>query len=314
MNLYKVSGVGNLLIWSITQEDNLLYIHYSGQTKTIECASPEAARIEKQRRINYRINRLGWSTEPTQAKQIRAMLINTVPISPHPREVLVSIKLDGVRGLLSDKLLSRKGSIIMSVPHTPSEVLLDGEVYHQDFDFEKISGLCRQQMMTPDSKKLKLHVFDQYLEGVPFHERLNQLPDHPDCVLVPHLLIHRDSINDFYNDAIRDGHEGIIVRDPEGLYEPDTRTRHAWKIKPVDKEWFTVKAVVDKPLSKGKAIFVFEELPFEATLNFPTYVQQHYFRKSHEIIGKKVLVEFRGRTKYNIPRSAKVIELPKRKV
>lgn len=311
MNLYKISGVGNLLIWTITQEGNLLYIHYSGQTKTIECASSESARIEYQRRINHRINRLGWSPDASQAKSVRAMLINTSPPNPHPQEVLVSIKMDGVRGLLSDKLVSRRGSIIMSVPHVPSETILDGEVYCPGLDFEKISGLCRQQLMTPESRRLQLYVFDQYLEGVPFHERLAQLPDHPYCVNVPHVRLHRDSIGDFYKKAVDDGHEGIIVRDPEGLYESDVRTKHAWKLKPIDREWFTVKAVVDKPLSKGRAIFVFEELPFEATLNFPVYVQQHYYRFPQEIIGKKVLVEFRGRSKYNIPRSAKVIELPK---
>jgi hypothetical protein len=310
MNLYKQSGVGNLLIWTISTEHNLIYIHFSGRTKTIQMPSPEEAIIEMNRRINHRINRLGWSKDPNQAKAIRAMLINTKPLDPLPQEVLVSIKLDGVRGLLSDKLISRRGSNISSVLYTPSNTILDGEVYHPDFDFETISGLCRQHTISAKSRKLKLHVFDQYLEGVPFHERIAKLPNHPDTVIVPHVRIDSDSIGDFYEEAVKDGHEGIIVRDPEGLYESDVRTQYAWKIKPIDREWFTVKAVVDKKLSKGRAIFVFEELPFEATLNFPVSTQQYFFRNPHKIIGKKVIVEFRGRSKYNIPKSAKVIHIP----
>lgn len=81
---------------------------------------------------------------------------------------MVAIKLDGVRGLLSDRLYSRRNTLITSVPVTPSDIVLDGELYNSNYDFETISGLCRQQYMTPQSKSLVLHVFDQYLEGVPF--------------------------------------------------------------------------------------------------------------------------------------------------
>jgi ATP-dependent DNA ligase len=310
MILYKISGVGNLLMWSITQEKNLLYIQYSGQLQTIECASEPEAQTEMKRRVNHRINRLGWSTDPNQAKAIRAMLINTTPPPDYPQEVMVSIKYDGVRGMLSDRLISRRGSLISSVPYSPSEIILDGEIYHEDYDFETISGLCRQQLMTPKSKKLILHVFDQYLEGVPFHERYNNLPEHPFTCRIPHFLIKCSEVDDFYQKAIEEGHEGIIVRDPQGQYESDVRTKFAWKMKPVDKEWFTVVDVVDKPLSKGKAIFVFSEPAFEATLNYPTRTQQFYFKNPDKIIGRQVEVEYRGKSKFGIPKAAKVVNIP----
>lgn len=308
MILYKTSGVGNLLMWTITQEKNLVYIQFSGQIRQIECTSEDEAKEELNRRVKHRINRLGWSTDPNKAKAVRAMLINTKPLDPSPQEVMVAIKLDGVRGLLSDRLYSRRNTLITSVPVTPSDIVLDGELYNSNYDFETISGLCRQQYMTPQSKSLVLHVFDQYLEGVPFHERYNSLPNHPGTIIIPHERISSDCIDDFYNEAVKLGHEGIIVRDPEGLYESDVRSKFAWKMKPVDREWFVVKSVVDKPLSKGKAVFVFEG--FEATINFPTRTQQFYFKNPHKIIGKQVQVEFRGRSKFGIPKAAKVITIP----
>ena len=60
MILYKTSGVGNLLMWTITQEKNLVYIQFSGQIRQIECTSEDEAKEELNRRVKHRINRLGW--------------------------------------------------------------------------------------------------------------------------------------------------------------------------------------------------------------------------------------------------------------
>jgi hypothetical protein len=164
-------------------------------------------------------------------------------------------------------------------------------------------------MMSAKSRKLTLLLFDQVTEGT-FHERYTNLPTHPGTNIIPHTLLPNDCITDFYEEAIKAGHEGIIVRDPEGVYESDVRTTRAWKMKPLDQEWFTVTGVVDKPLSRGKAIFVFAEPAFEATINFPTRTQQFYFKNPHKIIGKKVLVEYRSKSKFGIPKSAKVVHIP----
>ena len=100
----------------------------------------------------------------------------------------VQPKLDGVRCVVvGNKLYSRNGIIFPKLPHIEDELksnnfdnlILDGELYTDDINFEKIVGLVKKGKKTKDdeksSLKIYLNVFDYIDKNLPFNQRLKNL-------------------------------------------------------------------------------------------------------------------------------------------
>jgi hypothetical protein len=101
----------------------------------------------------------------------------------------VQPKLDGVRCItVSGRLYSRNGNPFPTLEHIKKELdslkdnlVLDGELYTDDINFEKIVGLVRKNTKTSEEKantlKIYLNVFDYVDANLPYEKRLSNLND-----------------------------------------------------------------------------------------------------------------------------------------
>lgn len=154
---------------------------------------------------------------------------------------VVSNKIDGVRARFIDGKLYSRTKKEFVVPeefiHNIKEVFgskreLDGELIHVNGNFNDTISIVRNQK---DSKmkdmwdKITYHVFDEVNLELPFEYRYDWIanrfekkhPKHMNLEVVKSLgTISQDGdIESFLKEAIQDGQEGIMLRNPASLYE-----------------------------------------------------------------------------------------------
>jgi len=166
----------------------------------------------------------------------------------------VQPKLDGVRMLLGKQngkiiMLSRTGKPIFNMDHICNEIepfleegeFLDGENYNPALTFEEITGLCRTSLKDTGKKfdKIQFHVFDYFhLKKLnkTFEERLELLKKFQknlkNIFFVETLLMtNKSKIKKLHDSYLNEGYEGIMIRDPKGLYTLANRSNHLLKFK-----------------------------------------------------------------------------------
>jgi len=139
--------------------------------------------------------------------------------------MMIAVKKDGVRGRCVGNMLSRQGHKLIGHDHIEDELSkcphdFDGELCVPGCGFDEASGLIRNNEPTPNSV---YHVFD--VPSVPGtkEERylwlLNNLVD-TDCVkLIKQQFYYKTGAMKFYDDSVKAGEEGIVIYDPDSLYE-----------------------------------------------------------------------------------------------
>ena len=188
----------------------------------------------------------------------------------------------------SQQIVSRRNRLLTSIPHIelyslhlPEDIILDGELIIKNTPLNTIESYVMRQV--PDlkvCKEIEFHIFDVVDTEAPFLERMKvaqdilvaledrytfyrQSPkspykDHPyfshkfPFKIVPTLVyeepIKQVEIDNYFEDCISQGHEGIIIRNLEGPYQIDTRSSHILKLKEFFDNEFQIIDVV-----KGKA-------------------------------------------------------------
>lgn len=238
----------------------------------------------------------------------------------------VQPKLDGVRCLAiinseGVKLLSRGGKYYMVPPvianlksvmkkfiteETP-EIILDGEIYNHEMEFEDISSAVKSTKS--ETFKLKFCVYDLAVEGMTFSQRFQKLSlylgglNEEHLVLVPTFPIKNfKQIGRFHERCIEENYEGAMYRTPAGEYQFGARSNNLLKIKIFDEDEYPlvkfdisghrgvqdIKAVCQK----GDKTF---SAPMNGTLAHKTQLYQDY--KDGKIKkGDLVTVEYFGLT------------------
>jgi len=248
----------------------------------------------------------------------------------------VQPKLDGIRcishfvpGSHEIKMISRKGTpisfehiqepLFMQLNTTTAieEIFIDGELYSTELTFEKISGIVRKQSREEQDektiKKIQYHIYDIYIPNSPhlgYTDRYRIL-----CSLFPHTntnpfykLVHTEYADSFkmvmplHQKYVEEGYEGIMLRDKNGPYEIDKRSKYLQKYKTFLEEEFEIVGFGEED---GMIIFqcktgdnrIFMARPrgtfekrAEMFINGPTY------------IGKHLTVIFQEYTELGVPR------------
>lgn len=207
-------------------------------------------------------------TFPGLIKQFNVQLANTYKrdYNPHKFERrIVSYKLDGLRCVAlresSDEyynkgrwtMYSRKGKVFLTVDHLKDQLealynrhgwtFFDGELYKHGLPFEAIQGpvMAFKQGQVPE---MEYHVFvagsaEKFLNG--------EDPNHVDPVSGPPLIsakdinfvnigfITQEEVEDVLETAFEKGYEGIMLRDPDNLYDYK-RSNALLKLKSKDKD------------------------------------------------------------------------------
>jgi len=215
----------------------------------------------------------------------------------------VQPKLDGVRLLVSNKGgLSRTGKVVPGTEHWGKHLkdgeYLDGECYKHGMTFEDITSAFKTCPETLD-----FHVFDYYDENrpeLPFTQRMKK-------ITVNTILVNKKSELQHVHDIfIKQGYEGVMIRNSNSVYEPCTRSNHLLKFKMFETDEFKIIGVhegtgkdVGTPIwecvtESGEKFSVRPEGSMES--------RRRAFENKEHIIGKKLTVRYQNMTVLGVPR------------
>lgn len=258
-----------------------------------------------------------------------------------PFPCYVQRKYDGIRCLAHIEnnnlvLESRKGVAfshfdtirqklveLLSAYPTHMSFYLDGELYTDLLPFEKINGATRITLgkATPidleNINKIKYHIYDVYSPDNPtltYKQRMEIMEDLNRYLspTEPVTIVHTDdveSIDDIkrlHDVFVQEGFEGIMIRDPIGVYEVDKRSKYLQKYKEFMEEEFNIVGFHDGiALDKGLVIWDCETstgMRFSARPRGTHEYRRELFENATQYIGKKLTVIFQEYSTDGVPR------------
>lgn len=208
-----------------------------------------------------------------------------------------------------------------------NKIILDGEVWAPGMEHQLIHGIFSNA--AAPSGMLKFMVFDTMVNDVPFETRyatllswFSKAPErYPDLVLVIETLTSKsEEIERFYKAALVAGHEGVVLRDPKGLYEMGTRkeirSKAVVKLKPVmDAEFEIVGFKSGEGRDAGSIIWIlktaagkeFSARPAETLEERQALYRLVQTNFETKYRGKMLRIAFGNLTSDGIPRFPRVI-------
>ena len=249
-------------------------------------------------------------------------------------------KYDGIRCLASiqkNKVLleSRKGNIFEHFPKIkqelssilkdfPSGFYFDGELYTDELPFEVISGMIHltSTTCTPEEvqKMNKIHyyiydIIDTNHINRTYQERFQLLTtmfiesytnlfyiNMVETIWIPTV----EDVQKYHDLFVKEGKEGIILRDPMGIYEVNKRSKYLQKYKEFMEDEFEIVGFHEEMKDEKGAIIwecitkhgnIFSARP-KGTFESRVELTKH----GNQYIGQKLTVIFQGYTEENIPR------------
>lgn len=208
--------------------------------------------------------------------------------------------------------------------------ILDGEIYHYGKECTTINGAARN-VKNPIHDKLAFVIFDIILYGVSQFVRttiLNQIAhDSMFNAEILHLnnndtaigkvffldtdIVEReDSARLLAEEHILNGYEGIILRNPEAVYQQGKHVGNLTKIKKQLEGMFRIFDIISKPTLEDQPLFVIVNDTTDETLPINP-VGKHedlkkYLINRKDYIGKMVKVTYYERTINGLPFHANV--------
>lgn len=313
--LYKLTET-NLLSWSIAVDGKIVVIEHGQvngkkQIDKHECGSIALAFEEMERRISLKKDQQGYSyEEPTNIPRL-PMLASSFAAHNLASIVRIQPKLDGIRCIGTyNQMQSRRGELINSMPHIqqalstlPPGIRLDGELYCHGESFQEHLSVIKRDTPVREHSKFKYHVFDVQLDDEIYETRLEFLkkifqvhfPPHLPMVLVPTISIKKE---DIVVAAYKHYHmyEGVILRNPMGLYRYNTRSPDLQKYKFVNTEECKIVDIVASKTGReaGAAIFVCSHngTTFKVRPKMSLYIRKGIFENASSFIGRWTRVTF----------------------
>lgn len=187
---------------------------------------------------------------------VAPMLAKEVPMKKWPTNKIVDYKYDGNRYQIHKQddnviIFNRKGKVVTSQfpdvvevvrNYEIKSVILDGEIYPIDnygnpIEHKHMGTRVHSKNVAEavDKVKVKWVIFDclklndRTIMDLPYSDRLECFKDLPDQA---HRMTEGEDVLAFYNRAINDGFEGIIVKDASIPYEAGKRSIGWAKYKP----------------------------------------------------------------------------------
>ena len=213
---------------------------------------------------------------------------------------------------------SRKGTFYnfpkrINVPaEATSSHPLDGELYLHGKDLNQIlSAVKKTNELTPD---IEFHVFDVVIPGAPYHERLKYLQsesfqrlleENPWVKVVKQVKTHKNKqvIDSIHDDFVREGYEGIMLRDPAAPYARDERNPSLMKYKKFEDQEFTIKDIVED--KEGSAVLILNNHlggpEFRARPMGTDQFRRLLVAQKAKYIGQQATVKYQAITEYQVP-------------
>jgi ATP-dependent DNA ligase len=211
----------------------------------------------------------------------------------------------------------------------PTNLYFDGELYCDSLPFETINGCVRLTKVVTDEEraninKLQYHIYDCYMQDKPnasFKQRTAFLKEVFDkvreedalrtsanmiCEVETEVVASLKEIKAKHAQYVESGFEGIMIRDPSGIYEPNKRSKYLQKYKEFMEEEFEIVGFhdgegVDKEMviwdcvtKEGRRFAVRPKTTFEE--------RKRLFKEAASYIGKQLTVVFQEYSPDLVPR------------
>ena len=169
----------------------------------------------------------------TDTKRTPALAVKPDPKHPLRFPLLCSVKLDGIRIFMEGR--APKTRSLKELPNKHARAMLAGQDLLADLDMELIIGdpadpLCynktyRGVMTHAGEPEFMAYIFDAAVDGFTFEQRQEYLASiekslPPWChVLQQFLITDQFMLDTLYARVTAEGHEGLILRTPKGIYK-----------------------------------------------------------------------------------------------
>ena len=245
-------------------------------------------------------------------------------------------KLDGLRCLSyvnkkTDTILnqSRTGGLFEHLFHLNSKLLpifeklgdgvvLDGELYNHEMPFENLAGIIKKKKLKPgDLDKIcsiEYHIYDiifpkdlnltfreryDILKKINFSDKI-KLVETKECK-------SKDEYKTFFNHFVKEGYEGIILRNKEGKYTPNYRSSDLQKYKEFFEDEYPIVGYKEgEGRDKGCVIWICKDQKsgkeFSARPRDTLESRQKMFKNGEKYIGKMLTIIYQELSEYGIPR------------
>ena len=245
--------------------------------------------------------------KPNKTDFILPMKPSNINIFKIKLPACVQPKINGVRALyINNKLYSRTGRpyphleyILNQLKHI--NLKLDGELYSPIIPFSKLKGLLQKKEKSPDIRKIRFYVFD-CINDQPFDKRYELLKElfkknkfkgiyfHP-CI----KIYNYNQIDSLFEKSIKDGYEGIIIRNYMGKYLPGKVSPDLFKSKNSQIKQF--KIVGFKPDIHGETVTwqlkcLKSNKTFYAPMTGSLKFRKNLLTKADQYIGKMAKVKY----------------------
>jgi DNA ligase-1 len=190
----------------------------------------------------------------------------------------------------------------------------DGEFYVHDWHFQRITETVTK--VRDWAHDLEYHVFDVVDTASPFIVRRERFTE-PKTIGCPlkfvtsYLITHESEVENWHDKFVAEGYEGVIVRNTDGLYKLDHRSKDLQKYKTFqDNEYEIVggvaEVIIDPVTHKEiKAIVFTCKLPNGSTFNVRPKGTVDYraelYRKLHKLINLPLTVRFQEFSRDGVP-------------
>lgn len=193
------------------------------------------------------------------------------------------------------------------------DLVLDGELYEHGRSLQQISGAARQEKKGEESNWLQYYIYDVMDSTKSFEDRLDVLHDisnefnlgfQPEkyfeddelkVQMVPQeRVIGWANIQKLHDKYVKEGFEGVVIRDPSKPYNFGGRTNAMIKVKMYKDSEFEIVGYEDG-LRPEDMVFVCQTdlgIKFEAKPMGPRELKYEYLDRMDEIIGKMATVKY----------------------
>ncbi len=259
-----------------------------------------------------------------------------------PEMVIVQPKIDGDRikavptkdGYI---LLSSSGALMPCLPHINEQLnkshwmewtlevrpTFDGEGYIHGTPQQDIHSICsRKKNLHSNYKSIQYHIFDRIgyatqLTRTQLVEITKQSSLGKVIKLHPSYTINKKDWKDYLDKFIKEGYEGIIIRDPSALYKYG-KQNCILKFKPLKEDRFLIISAIEAISKDGKPKNMLGALELQDKEGRKFHCgagclshdsREVWWAYRHLPLGKYAHVKYLRLTKDNIPREPILIEI-----
>lgn len=265
---------GNTLIWRAVVDRNFLIVTHgmesgSPQIDKEPYPSHQEAYKEYNRRIGIKMSKQGYiQGRPTEVPNL-PMLATKYDPSKLEKYVYIQPKFDGIRCVASRKQMrTRRNTLIHSCPHIhaallslPEGVMLDGELYIDGASFQEHLSIIKRDEPHERFEEVCYRVFDIQVQDKDYTQRLDLVSLHVLSLYSPyvHQVTTISRLKEHIPELVKTmylDYEGIIIRNPSGLYEMNKRSSNLQKLKRYEDDEFEIVGAETSETGKERGCII----------------------------------------------------------